>query len=183
MSNDNIPTQLSLFDVEVWRSIPFVDDYAVSDLGRIMRTTDGVHTYAGRILMPTLAKTGYYVIRIRVDGVRKILRVHTLVMRAFVGGYPQGLQIHHRNGVKTDNRLENLEYVTASENTSHAYRTGLTLPLKGERCPASRLTQAQVNEIRSLYDMRAIPVKEIAKRFNITPNHASEIGRRKVWKG
>src|SRR5690348_7614449 len=51
--------------------------------------------------------------------------VHRLVWEAVNGPIPDGLQVNHINGVKTDNRITNLELVTGSENTKHAYRLGL----------------------------------------------------------
>jgi hypothetical protein len=67
------------------------------------------------------------------NGYRKMCRsAHRMVWEAVHGPIPEGLQINHKNGVKTDNRIENLELVTASENTAHAYRLGL-ICAKGER--------------------------------------------------
>ena len=51
--------------------------------------------------------------------------VHRIIWESVNGQIPDGLQINHKNGVRTDNRIENLELVTPSENTKHAYRLGL----------------------------------------------------------
>lgn len=55
----------------------------------------------------------------------KIWRVHSLVARHFVPGYRPDLEVNHKNGIKTDNRAENLEWVTPKENMAHARRIGL----------------------------------------------------------
>ena len=45
-------------------------------------------------------------------------------MLTFIGTRPEGMVVNHKNGVKTDNRLENLEYITSRENTIHAFKMG-----------------------------------------------------------
>jgi len=90
---------------------------------------------------------------------QKHLSVHRLVWQAFMGTIPVGLTINHLNGVKTDNRLRNLEVCTRSQNTQHAIKTGLFIPngtpgggpvLFGEENPSARLTVKTVRKIRRL---------------------------------
>jgi hypothetical protein len=94
----------------------------------------------GRVLKATLKKeTGY--LQVRVGG-ENIKTVHTLVAKAFCDGYSNGLVVNHKNGIKTDNRAENLEWVTTAENLSHAYRElgipGSCLGRFGEAHPTSK---------------------------------------------
>lgn len=72
---------------------------------------------------------------------------HRMIWESVHGPIPLGLQINHINGIKTDNRIENLELVTPSENTSHAYKTGLTSAL-GERNGRAKLSAFSVRIIR-----------------------------------
>jgi hypothetical protein len=62
----------------------------------------------------------YRQVKLFVDRVGAYFRIHCLVMDAFVGACPTGLEVNHKNGVPTDNRLDNLEYMTRSENRLHA---------------------------------------------------------------
>lgn len=125
--------------VEEWRSISGFDNYEVSNLGNV-RNLGGSHAKCGKpggfrvvkacVLKPFIAKgTGYLQI-ILPD--RKKHSVHRLVGIAFVPGFADDLVINHMNSIKTDNRAENLEWVTHSYNLSHPYRVmGVTHSRKG----------------------------------------------------
>lgn len=75
-------------------------------------------------------------------------RVHRLVASKFIDNAENKPCINHINGIKTDNRAENLEWVTMSENSKHAYRTGL-LPLGGKAAIHRKLSDEDVREIRA----------------------------------
>lgn len=111
---------------EHWRELP-VHDYYISDLGRIKscRPINGngptLDFEAGRIMKQSSDKDGYKLINIR--GLKEA-RVHRLVMLTFVGEDPdpEKNQVNHINEIKYDNRLENLEWVTAKGNANHGTR-------------------------------------------------------------
>ena len=94
--------------------------------GRIMNTK-------GRLLKPSLDKYGYYRITLSNNGKRKSYYVHRLVARAYLKKYSDKLQVNHKNGIKTDNRIENLEMVTLQENIKHSIETGLKPKLKRDK--------------------------------------------------
>lgn len=72
-----------------------------------------------------LTQRGYETVMVRVNRKRVNLRVHTLVLEAFVCPRPKNYQANHINGNKSDNSLENLQWVTPAENQAHAIRTRL----------------------------------------------------------
>ena len=86
--------------------------------------------------------------------------------------------MNHKNGVKSDNRITNLEYVTPSENDLHAVRMGLK-PI-GERHGMAKITEKQARGIKRL--LRSISVSEISKRMNITYSIVSAISYGRTWK-
>ena len=82
---------------------------------------------------------GYPTVALVANGRTKRYFIHRLVFETFVKKIPEGMQINHINGIKVDNRIENLELVTPKENTEHAWRTGLSKKQLGEKCSTSKL--------------------------------------------
>lgn len=104
--------------MEVWKDIEGYEGlYQVSNLGRIRRDK--------KIKKPHVDHGGYLTVWLCKHSVQKCLKVHRLVASAFLSN-PEGKRtVNHINGVKTDNRVENLEWATHSENINHANKTGL----------------------------------------------------------
>ena len=135
---------------ERWRPIEGWDDYEVSDQGRLRswkfcrRTPRDV---LPRILRQDVLPVGYRQITLKDKGTRRREYTHRLVLAAFVGPCPEGHQVAHWNGDKSDNRLTNLRYCTASENYDDKIRHGADT--RGTRNYNASLTAADVQKLRS----------------------------------
>jgi len=181
--------------------------YEVSDLGNVRRLKPGRSTFVGRPVMPLMSAGGYAQVCLRSDSETKRWYLHHLVISAFVGERPEGMVINHKDGNKTNNKLENLEYVTYAENSKHArdnlfYRRGPKMekkPLKGlakgdrhwtrtspekiargDKMPHCKLTPEMVVEAK-----RRVAAGEkqitVAKEFNISVAQMSRIIRGIRW--
>jgi hypothetical protein len=121
---------------EIWKEISWARGfYAVSNLGRVKRLKPARKrsTHVGRILKPGLAGHGYPVVMLHLDdGWSRTIYVHRLVLEEFVGPRPSEQHVvNHKNGLKSDSRLENLHWVTYSYNNQHAIDNGLRSYARG----------------------------------------------------
>lgn len=106
--------------MEVWRAVPGYEGlYQVSDLGRVQSVARA--GTSGRILKPDTC-FGYRRYALCKNNVTTRHRAHRLVAEAFIPNPENKPQVNHINGVKTDNRAENLEWCTGSENQTHSRR-------------------------------------------------------------
>ena len=97
----------------------FYDCYAVSNMGNVknLRT--------GKVLNPSIRPDGYKSVLLSRDGKKMSIRVHQLVAQYFLEKEDDKTDINHKNGIKHDNRAENLEWCTKKENMQHAHDNGL----------------------------------------------------------
>jgi hypothetical protein len=109
--------------VETWRTVELSDDtYSVSDLGNVRRDKagHGVNRSVPYNLVLCETPSGYLRVLFCINNKRSMHFVHRLIANTFIGPCPDGSQINHKNGIKIDNRPENLEWVTPKENMYHA---------------------------------------------------------------
>lgn len=130
-----------------------------------------------KILKSTLGSTGYLVVEIN----KKQVKVHRVVAESLIPNPLSKTQVNHINGVKTDNRVENLEWCTQKQNVYHAWATGLCKPSKGENNGRSKLTLKQVREIRNLYSNTNTSYRKLAAVFGVTFAHIGKIVNRRNW--
>ena len=102
--------------------------YEVSDLGRVRSLRSG-H------LLKMATNRGYPRVGLNKDGNARAVRVHILVAAAFIGPRPDGQEVCHANGVKTDNRVTNLRYDTHAENNRDIVRHGHHFRQQTDHCP------------------------------------------------
>lgn len=90
----------------------------------LIYSTDFNHTGKTKALKGDYDKDGYHHVLMNINGKRVYRRVHKLIALAFLGDLPTPKhQVNHKNGIRTDNRPQNLEYVTSRENTLHGFRS------------------------------------------------------------
>ncbi len=167
-------------DTEIWKSFPLDSDYDVSNRGRVRsyKTTSKRKKRRARPKLLKLCKrmNGYIHTVLTLSGVGQSYSVHRLVLTTFIG--PSKLHCNHKNGIKTDNRLENLEWVTRSENALHAFRTGLIVSIKGEDHPLAKLDEKTARKIK--YDTGT--GAEISRKYGVKQGTVYCIRAGKTWK-
>ena len=166
---------------EIWKSVVgFETTYEVSNLGRVRRSTGGQGCRAGKIMsnLPHSHRGKiYYRIRLHQNGIGSFHSAHRLVATAFIPNPEVKPQINHKDGVPTNNVVDNLEWATGSENCQHAYDTGLRVAPRNN----VRFTEQQVVEIRRRYNSGE-KMRALAREFKTGGTTISHIVRYDYWK-
>ena len=146
--------------------------YSVTECGRVYR-----HSYVdkmnrllkGRWIKPYIDSGGYYYTRLK----KKHIAIHRLVAMAHLPNQDNKPEVNHKDGDKLNNNVENLEWVTASENSQHAYDSGLR-GIAENHCNA-KLKNSDVVEIKRLYSLGSHTQKEIGIMFDTAHTNVSRI--------
>ncbi len=169
---------------EIWRPVfGYEDRYEVSNAGRV-RTIERTGSRPGKqgrifkvdqkIRTPAKGPRGYLSISLCKDGINKSFILHRIVAIAFLPN-PECLpQVNHKNGIKHDNRIENLEWNTASQNVKH------TFEVLGRVTHNRKLNKSKILEILKM-KKSGLSAVHIAEKFNIHPAHVHKIVKGVVW--
>lgn len=159
--------------VERWAHVQEDPRYFVSTHGRIM---------GPRGLRKPMMENGYPWFDVWVDGERRCIRVHRAMVVAFIPPVADKPFANHKNGRKSDNRIDNLEWCTHPENIKHSYdelgRTGLI----GEINPGHKLTDGEVLRMRALFATGLYSKTELGRMFGLSQRGASMVIRREHWR-
>jgi hypothetical protein len=159
---------------EIWLSVPgFEGAYEVSCLGRVRslgRINGTGYFRKGTILKIDWRKHGYGFLTLMKNGVRHTIGVHEIVLISFIGPRKRGMESRHLDGNPLNNIPSNLRWGTKAENEADKIRHGTIL--RGALHPRSKLSEAQVKEIRRML-IDGINHTEIAEKF---PVGRSQIG-------
>ena len=177
-----------MINTEMWRLINGSPGYEISSSGRVRSMARSikfehygkmtVRFVRERILKPSVSENGYLNVQLAIESRKPHHLVHRLVAIAFLDAVEGLLQVNHKNGIKTDNRVENLEWSNASENQKHRART-LRLGV-GELHHKAKLTQEVVDEIRKRVSSGE-PQKPLAKLFGVSAQSINRIVKMKSW--
>lgn len=167
--------------LETWLPIAGYEGlYEVSDLGNVRSLKRA--TTSGKVLSQKTTTSGYSAVCLCKNNEKKTVVVHRLVATAFISNPDNKPEVNHKNGIRTDNRIANLEWVTRSENELHAFRALGKAPQAywagKPRRFARKLSDEQVREIRQ--DVRSNSA--IAAEYGLSKTAVSDIKRCKYYK-
>lgn len=153
----------------------------VRSVDRVIRYKNGHYQrFKSRILKPKITMQGYEQVDLSKNNKVKQVKVHRLVAENFVSNPYGKPQINHIDGIKLNNSVRNLEWCTASENSLHAHKSGLSKALVGQFAPNAKLKDADVFRIKKMM-LEGKKNIEISKIFNISSAQVSKIKTGKQW--
>ena len=164
--------------------IPRFPNYAISKDGRVWSKTredNRGHRQEGQWMKSAALKSVYVDINLHQLGIRHTLKIHSLILETYVGPCPTGMECRHLNGIRGDNRLDNLCWGTRSENQKDRIQHNTSN--RGERNGLAKLTERDVRMIVYIYQTGLFSTQEeIANIFNINQGTISGVIHRKSWK-
>ena len=153
--------------MEEWERIADFPGYEVSNTGLVRSTV------TGRLIAGHILKNGYRQVCLSIDKKPVYRVVHRLVMAAFWGEIPDGMEVNHKDGVKLNNHIDNLEYVTHRDNMTHS--------LYSLNNPGRKLTSQDADDIRRRRANRERLI-DVANLYQITPAMVRRIAKNLAWK-
>ena len=161
---------------EIFKEINEFNDYQISNYGRVKSLKHN----SEKILSLCSNCCDYYFSILLKNGIEKSFLNHRLVANAFIPNPENKPCVNHIDGNKQNNHVDNLEWVTHSENTKHAYSIGLHNQ-KGTYNGNSKLTENDVLTIHGLY-LNGMKQKEIGMIYNTCRTNIEQIVNGKTWK-
>lgn len=169
---------------EIWKPITDTLFHEVSNHGRV-RSVDhrtvtnhpsvGVFSQVrkGKMLKPVTV-VGYHRVSITFHGFRRLMSVHRLVAIAFINNPLNKLEINHKDGIKTNNHVSNLEWSTSSENQKHAFKIGLQKPITGNNNSKTKLPDIYISIVKECRE-HGFKGADIGKYFGMSESHVNGI--------
>lgn len=158
--------------MEVWLPIKDYPNYQVSSDGRIKNINTGY------IFLPHIR--GFYLrVGLYTPSIKraKSFSVNRLVAQAFLGDRDHSWEVNHKNGIKDDNRLVNLEWVTPSQNVKHSYEANLRP--KGSQLKNAKLTEELAIDIKK--NMNKASERTLAKQYGVSRTTIRQIKLGRNW--
>lgn len=134
----------------------------------------------GRILSPSITPKGYQSIGVKIDGQFRTWLHHKVVAYAWLGSRPPGMEIHHKNGDRKDNRVVNLAYVSKTENNQDSYDSGRR-DVSGINNANCKLTECEVREICHLLELGSMSLSAMARHLKVGRGTINHIKHGRQW--
>lgn len=173
---------------EVWLPIKdYEENYEVSNLGKIRSKTRktkfgrSYKIHKSQIIKTQPDKDGYLKVNLSKNGKKKRMFVHRLVAETFIKNHENLPVVNHINGIKDDNRADNLEWCTRSENDLHAFKMGLRKPTNGGM--NKRVLQIDVKSNKPIKIFNSIKEASIALGCTVSNLSSCLNGKTKTAKG
>ena len=180
---------------EEWRPVKgFEGLYEVSNLGRV-RSLDRKYTISreryhgginkkGKIITGYKGEKHYCQVCLFREGKKSYAQIHRMVAEAFIPNPENKRQVNHKDGIKQNNVVTNLEWVTPSENILHSFEAGLNTHI-GEKNIQAKLTRDQVAEIKKAYvkGSKEYGVRPLARKYGVSAPAIRAIVKGLTWRG
>lgn len=150
--------------------------YVISNYGTVK------NTITNAFIKPAINRGGYMYVNLSHNGVTYNTRIHRLVALYFIPNIDNKPIINHKDGNKLNNRVDNLEWCTSSENNKHARDTGLNKGVSGSKSGRAILNDDIVIEICKLLEDGSMSTSDISKKLNVTKSQVEGILYRGHWK-
>lgn len=151
-------------------------NYMISDNGQIYSMI------TNRYLKPFKNPQGYCLVDISVNHVSYTRQLHRLVAITFIPNPDQLETVNHKDGDKSNNRVDNLEWMTRLDNVRHAWATGLAKPRYGTSNPANVYTEDQIHSVCKMLEVGHSNNKQIAEACGVNVTLIRDIKFRGKWK-
>jgi hypothetical protein len=172
---------------EIWKDVVGYEGYyQVSNFGRI-KSVDRIKHYSnrkasflkGRVMSSSKNACGYERLDIRKDNVKKQFLLHRLIAEAFIPNTDNKPEVNHINGIKDDNRVCNLEWVTHDENMKHAYNMGVGTARRGSDNGLSKLAEIDVYNIK--YNLHFVNTPHLTKIYSVSKSTIEKVRSNRSW--
>lgn len=175
---------------EIWKDIKDCGGiFQISNAGRVKRLERTIFRKVHGVMTRTILKAafkkvfigtnGYPCVSVCIDQVRVQYVIHRLIAIAFIPNPENKREVNHKNGIKTDFSISNLEWCTQSENTKHAFAMGL-MNVKGEKHMHAKLDNNAVYDIRENCN-ETTSMQYFAKKYNVNVNTVRDVVKGRTW--
>lgn len=157
--------------------VDYLDHYSINKKGDLLNLKK--HHNVKKVCKKYYDKDGYIRYWVEIGGKRKFVPAHRIVAKTFIKNPYKKPHINHKNGIRDDNNVENLEWITLADNTRYSRKVLGNIP-RGEKASQSKMNNTLVLDMRSLYE-KGVSITALSKIFNMSLAQTSRICRKINW--